>query len=179
MNDRGFFMSIAKISTRAAVVGLGVLASLVLTAAPSWAANPGNSSKPTLCLKGRYPGVLLSQQGAAFKGPVQCIIYVARGGQLAGVNAIASPAAEELWTSSFSGFGLKPGSEALVVARYQPSGVTLITAEEFVGGNGEFSGSVPDNICFSLFGEASGIVIEATTAAGTVFQREFPGPTGC
>jgi hypothetical protein len=42
-------MSIGRIGTGMAVVGLGVLASLALIAAPSWAAKGGNSANSKLC----------------------------------------------------------------------------------------------------------------------------------
>jgi len=45
-------MSIGRIGTRAVVVGLGVLASLTLSAAPSWAAKGGNSAHSKLCEPG-------------------------------------------------------------------------------------------------------------------------------
>jgi len=42
-------MSLRRIGTRGVVVGLGVLMSLALTAAPSWAAKGGNSANAALC----------------------------------------------------------------------------------------------------------------------------------
>ena len=60
-------MSIRRIGTRTVVAGLGVFASLALMAAPSWAAEGGNSANAKLCQPGGYPGALLAQDGSAFK----------------------------------------------------------------------------------------------------------------
>jgi hypothetical protein len=73
----GFFMSMARIGTRASVVGLGVLASLAFTAAPSWAER-GNSANAKLCHE--YPGALPAQDGSAFKNAGQCTSYGSEDG---------------------------------------------------------------------------------------------------
>jgi hypothetical protein len=179
----GVFMSIARIGTRATVVGLGVLASLGFTAAPSSAAEGGKSAHAQLCLKRAYPGVLLSQEGAAFKNPADCIMYVDAGGRLAGVNAVAQPAFELFpgvreFEATYSGFGLKPGSRVTVAARYEPTGRFAGEFEEvFV--TGEVSRSLREPCELEGLGKVGTVALAATTAAGTEFVREFPGPTGC
>ena len=75
-------MSLRRIGSRAVVVGLGVLTSLALMAAPSGAANEGNSANAKLCQPGGYPGVLFNQQGEVFKNARACTKYAAKGGRL-------------------------------------------------------------------------------------------------
>jgi hypothetical protein len=170
MNEHGVLMSVARIGTGAAAVGLGVLASLAFTAAPSWAA--GNSANAA-------PGALLAQDGSAFKNAGGCTRYGAQGGQIAGVSAVAEPASGGGFFASFSGFGLKPNSRVFVGARYQPSGVSVGSPVVEVGSNGEFSESETKPCEEGMRGRVGSLVIEATTAAGSVFLREFPAPTGC
>jgi hypothetical protein len=176
-------MSIARIGTRAAVVGLGVLASLALTTAPSWAAKGGNSGNAALCKPGGYPGALLNGHGEAFKNAGQCTKAGAHG-ELVGVDAVAEPAVGGQFAATYSGFGIKPGSEVFRGARYQPSGESLgPPGAPEVGANGQFleSTQIPCEATFlgQFLGKVSSVDIEAETAAGTVFVREFPPPTGC
>jgi hypothetical protein len=155
---------------------------------PTGATGPGNTvkpayptSNPALCLKGRlgYPGVLLTQEGTAFKNFVHCLVYAGAGGQLVGVDAVAEPASGGFLNASYSGFGLKPNSRMFLGARYQPSGVSEGNGFVQVGGNGEFSVSLTLTCEYPPFGTVGALDLEAETAAGTVFLREFPGPTGC
>ena len=54
---------------------------MALMAAPSWAAKGGNSANAALCEPGGYAGVLLAQDGSAFKNAGKCTSYAAKGGQ--------------------------------------------------------------------------------------------------
>jgi hypothetical protein len=162
-------------------------------AAPSWAANQGNSNNqgqnedqnPKLCKPGAYPGVLLSQKGQAFKNATACAAYVENNGLLVGVNAVFGPVEEPVpgfreFSATLSGFGLKPNSLALVYGKYQPSGVTVGGNTQVpVGGNGKVSLIETGPCEIKPFGKVGSLVTEATTAAGSVFILEFPGPSGC
>jgi hypothetical protein len=175
--NRGFFMSIARIGTRASVVGLGVLASLAFTAAPSWAGG-GNSANAALCEEGGYPGVLLAQDGTAFKNTGECASYGAQGGQVAGVNAAAEPSVGGTIQVSFSGFGLKPGTEVSDCAKYTSASVNGCPRRlPTVAADGKFA----EELGFDCEFEGSTLTflsVQATTASGTLFERRFP-PSGC
>jgi hypothetical protein len=166
-------MSIARISTRAPVFGLGVLASLAFTACPSWAA--GNSANAKLCHE--YPGALLAQDGSAFKNAGQCTTYGSEGGQIAGVNAVTTPVVGTEFGATFSGFGLKPGTEAIGCGRYSPSGVSACVAE-IVHADGTFAAGEP-LACDREGSNVAFLFVQATTAGGTFFERRFPPPSGC
>jgi hypothetical protein len=170
-------MSIGRIGSRAIVVGLGVLA---VVAAPSWAAKGENEANAALCEPGGYPGVLLAQDGSAFKNAGKCTSYAAKGGQIAGVDAVSQPASEGEFKTTYSGFGLRPGSTVFLGARYQPSGISKgEVLEEGVGSNGTFV-EKESNLCHEpSLGNVGSVVVEAETAAGHVFIREFPIPSGC
>jgi hypothetical protein len=146
-------------------------------AAPSWAAK-GNSANAKLCEAGGYPGALLAQDGSAFKNEGKCTSYAAKGGQIAGVNGVSLGATGGVWTATFSGFGLKPGSTTFAGYRYEASFISNGGFAE-VNSEGTFTESISEG-CEKPFGTATGpMVIEATTAAGTVFIREFARPSGC
>jgi hypothetical protein len=173
-------MSTRRIGPLAAVVGLGVLASLAFTATPSWAAKAGNSANAALCEPGGYPGVLLAQDGSAFKNAGQCTSYGAHGGKIAGVNMVAGLVSGGMFTATYSGFGLKPNSPVFLGVRYQPSGFssgTLLVEE--VGGNGTFSAEESLACERAALGKVGSMVVAAETAAGAVFVRAFPPPSGC
>ena len=72
-------MSAGRIGTRAALVAVGVLASVLLMAAPSWAAKPGNSPNAKLCQKGKWE-TLVNGEGHLFKSEAECVAYGAKGG---------------------------------------------------------------------------------------------------
>jgi hypothetical protein len=157
-------------------------------AAPSWAANQGNSNNqgnnennnPRLCTPGAYPGVLLNQKGAAFKSATACAQYVENNGRLIGVNAVAGPMHDVgilVFEVTYSGFGLKPGSEALGCAKYS-TGPTANCLFAHADATGTFSGT-ESATCLGFGGTVSSLLIQATTASGTVFQQEFPPPSGC
>jgi hypothetical protein len=176
-------MSVGRIGTRAVVLGLGVLASLAFAVAPSWAAKGGNSANAKLC-HGGYPGVLLAQDGSAFENDGKCTSYGAKGGQIAGVDAVAAPAEGGFFEANYSGFGLKPGTVVFACDTYSPSGVTeCVTPEPEVAGDGTFSEKEESFPCI-LFKEGSrsrvsNLFVQATTAAGVSFTRSFPPPAGC
>jgi hypothetical protein len=167
---------------RVAVVGVGVLVSLALMAAPSWAAG-GNSANAKLCQAGGYPGDLLAQDGSAFTNDGKCTSYAARGGTIAGVDAFAEPAVGGEFTASFSGFGLRPGQQKALACRQYggPSGEALciVEPEPEVASAGTFSAVEPGAPCTSFGKKISALAVEAETAAGVFFIREFPPPTGC
>jgi hypothetical protein len=172
-------MSVARIGTRAAVVGLGVIASLALTAAPSWAG--GNSAAAKACEAG-YTGTLLNQTGlpVTFKNEGQCTKAGAHG-ELVGVNAVAGAAADGVFPVTFSAFGLQPNSTAVIVPRYEPSGLATAGTTLLIGGKGEDPGSTLSPFFCEILtlGTAASIVVQVTTAAGREPTLEFPGPTGC
>jgi hypothetical protein len=92
---------------------------------------------------------------------------------------VAKPASNGGFNASYSGFGLKPGSTFFVGARYEPSGGSSGLAGFTVGGDGTFSQGAHLACEDPLLGKVSVLLVEAVTAAGTTFVREFPGPTGC
>jgi hypothetical protein len=182
-NDRGFVMSLRRIGSRAVVVGLGVLASLALMAAPSWATKGGNSANAALCEPGGYPGVLFNQQAEGFKNAGACTKYAAKGGQIAGVNAThGSQNNGGTFDASWSGFGLKPGSSVNGCSKYSPEGFEPCYPTT-VASNGTFfvDASPPCEEEFPIdgFEKVGHLVVEATTAEGTFFVREFPPPSVC
>jgi hypothetical protein len=184
LDHQGVLMSIGRIRARAALVGLGVLASLALLAAPSWAAKGGNGGNAKLCGPGGYPGALLAQDGSAFKNAGKCTSYAAKGGQIAGVNAVPGPVIEgesiPFLLANYSGFGLKPGSSVFLGFSYQLEGT--IGFSETVAGNGTFSLENVSVLCLDPeLGHAllSALVIEGETAAGAAFIREFSTPPFC
>jgi hypothetical protein len=154
---------------------------------PTGTTGPGNTMKPAystsdpaLCLKGRlgYPGVLLTQQGAAFKNFVHCLVYAGAGGQLVGVNALAEPAAGGSIKVSFSGFGLKPGTEVFDCAKYSPPGVNGCPSRNpIVAADGQFEEELFFD-CEFKGSQVASLYVQATTADGTSFTREF-SPSGC
>jgi hypothetical protein len=169
-------MSLGRIGSRAVVVGLGVLASLALMAAPSWAAKGGNEANAALCEPGGYAGVLFNQQGETFKNAGACTKYGAKGGHLVGVDAVAGPVVGNGYTQTCSGFGLKPGSSAgCGVRRTGSSDIPFGEVEE----NGTFSLPI-GGACTNILGEkVTNLLVLVKTAEGTEFLREFPPPSGC
>jgi hypothetical protein len=173
-------MSLGRIGSRAAVVGLGVLASLAVMAAPSWAAKGGNSANAKLCEPGGYPGVLFNQHAETFKNEGKCTSYAAKGGRLVGVDAVAEPAVAGEFAETCSGFGLKPVSPFVnnfgCGAVYEGA---IDRTDVSVAADGTASASVTLP-CTEQFGnKVSALVVFAETAEGTFFGREFPPPSGC
>ena len=174
-------MSIGGIGSRAVLVGLGVLASLALMGAPSWAARGGNSANAALCRPGGYPGLLLAQDGSAFKNSGKCTSYGAHGGEIAGVNAVAGSVEAGFFEASYSGFGLKPETLVFACATYSPAGVTECVEPE-VAEDGTFSAREEFTCVVFTVGsrnKVSNLFVQATTAAGVSFTRIFPPPAGC
>jgi hypothetical protein len=170
-------MSTRRIGIRAAVVGLGVLASLALMAAPSWAAKGGNSANAALCEPGGYPGALLNGHAEAFKNEGQCTKAGAHG-ELAGVNVVTGPVVVGKFTETCSGFGLKPASRFSCAASYGNNNrVTAFT----VAADGTASGSIEQPCSFGrpTPKPVPALVVDATTAEGTLFGRTFLAPSGC
>jgi hypothetical protein len=147
-------------------------------AAPAWAAK-GNSANAKLCEPGGYPGALLAQDGSAFKTEGACTSYAAKGGQIAGVNATSGAVASGVFPASWSGFGLKPETEVFACLRYS-SGTTLcVTHPELpkVAADGTFSASIgAEAPCEFAGSKVVNLFVQATTASGTFFERDFPVP---
>jgi hypothetical protein len=68
-------MSVRRIGARAALVAAGVLASVALMAAPSWAIKEGNSSQSHLCAKGGW--ATAAPAGGPFASQDACVSYTA------------------------------------------------------------------------------------------------------
>ena len=106
-------MSAGRMGVREALAAVGVLASVVFMAAPSWAAE-GNSSNAELCET--ESRALVAQDGSHFKNAGACTAYAARGGQLAKLevqirfesHCLGGLELEPCLSVTASGFGLKP-----------------------------------------------------------------------
>jgi hypothetical protein len=87
-------MSAGRLVTRAALVAVGVLVSVVLMAAPSWAAKPGNSVNAKLCQKGKWKE-LVNGERHVFQSEEECVAFGAKGGtpQPGKPNVTVSPGA--------------------------------------------------------------------------------------
>jgi hypothetical protein len=169
-------MSIGRIGSRAAVVGLGILASTALAAGPSWAAK-----EPGLCAPGAYPGVLFAHNGSAFKNARACAKYVAKGGQLGGVDAVAEPPVGGSFNERCSGFGLEP-STATVTQEYRCG--AMYSNGIFTGQYGPSSTSGTWSVSTSLpctenGGRVVSIQVLVVDLDGSTVEREFPPPSGC
>jgi hypothetical protein len=171
-------MSIGRIGTRAVVVGLGVLASLALTAAPSWAANEGNSANAKLCQPGGYPGVLFNQQGQGFKNAGACTKYAAKGGLIAGADVVTEPAVGGTFNETCSGFGLAPSIYETVCFAVYGNG-----AFETSGEKNAANGTASVSVTFPCTNEGSKVtglgIVVFTTLGQDVELFPFPPPSGC
>jgi hypothetical protein len=168
-------MSIGRIGTRAALVAVGVLASVVFMAAPSWAAK-GNSANAKLCEAGGYPGVLFNQQGETFKNEGACTKYAAKGGQLIGLDAVAEPAVLGVSLVICSGFGLEPGSPLFTCSIKREAGASNPSAT--VGPDGTVSITVGVACTVEVGGKVTGIEPVAAVP-GAQLKALFPPPSGC
>jgi hypothetical protein len=169
-------MSLRRIGSRAVVVGLGVLASLALMAAPSLAAKGGNSANAKLCEPGGYPGVLFNQLGEGFKNAGACTKYAAKGGKLAGVDAVAELAVGGSFNATCSGFGLAPPNlETDCVAFYSSGASSTVPKQNAADGTVSISATFP---CTHEGSKVDALVVIAVTAEAEVI-REFPPPNGC
>jgi hypothetical protein len=160
------------------IAALCPLACLDAFAASASAAKGGNSAAAALCEEGGYPGVLLAQDGSAFKNSGKCTSYAAHGGKIAGVNAVAGPVESSFFEANYSGFGLNPETEAFACDTYSRPGVTLCESAE-VAANGTFSVEEELFPCTLSGSKVSNLFVQATTAAGVSFTRTFPPPAGC
>jgi hypothetical protein len=165
-------------STRAVVVGLGVLASLALMAAPSSAAKGGNSANAKLCET--ESAALVAQDGSHFKNAGACTSYAAKGGVLAKLEVRL---AHEAHCAGFSlpcislamtGFGLKPGSEAeaSMSGNGESAGITRL-----VDAHGAVNALVPEvglNCPNSVTASGTG-----TLASGLPIKAVVTGTTSC
>ncbi len=171
-------MSIRRIGVRSTAVGLGVLASMALMAAPSWAAKGGNSANAALCE--REAGVLVAQDASTFKNAGACTSYAAKGGVLAKLAVQKHLESNCFGDSSYgpclrlevSGFGLKPESAVLLtVAQLSVPYTTtaLGTIGPFTPGFG-----IGCPTPFAVSGKAEG-----TLASGQPITAIGTGPSSC
>jgi hypothetical protein len=170
-------MSLGRISARGAVVGFGILASMALAASPSWAAREKENG---LCARGAYPGALFAQDGSAFKSARACAKYVAKGGQLGGVDAVAEPPVSGSFNETCTGFGLAPST---TVTREYRCGATYSNGD-FTGQYGPVAAdgtwSVSTNPpCMLAGGTVVSLQVVALDLEGSTIEREFPPPSGC
>src|SRR5262249_59108973 len=163
---------------RAALTAVCVLVSMLLVVAPSWAAK-GNSANAKLCEAGGYPGVLFNQKGETFKNEGACTKYAAKGGKLAGLDAVSGPVSEGVFTETCSGFGLAEGSSVLCEAVYGPIGLGQSGGPVEAGGT--FSLTVPNQGCVEggLGIKVSALAVEAHTAEEAPVRASSPPPSGC
>jgi hypothetical protein len=169
-------MSTRRIGTRA-VAGLGVFASLALMAAPSWAAKGGNSANAALCEPGGYAGVLFNQQGEGFKNAGACTKYAAKGGEIAGVDAVAEPAVGGSFKATCSGFGLlRNGIATLCFAFYGSAGGEEVKGTNAADGTVSVSATFP---CTFEGTKVTSLAVESATAQFAEVFRTFPPPSGC
>jgi hypothetical protein len=171
-------MSIGRIAARTAVVGFGTLASLALTAGPSWAAKKsGGDAK--LCRE--YPGALFARDGSAFQNTKACVKYADKGGQLGGVDAVAELPVGGYFGETCTGFGLQPSTTTVKFdygcgATYSNGGVYRRYTPVAVDGTWSVSGNTP---CTLAGGKLVSLVVLASDLEGSTVEREFPPPSGC
>jgi hypothetical protein len=167
-------MSIGRIAVRTAVVGFGTLASLALSASPSWAAlEPSANAK--LCHE--YPGALFARDGGAFRNGGKCTSYAARGGQLGGVDAVAEPPLGGSFEETCTGFGLEPNSGELPCgARYSNGDSTGQFGPVAVDGTWSVSTNPP---CTLVGGKVVSLQVLVFDLEGSSVELEFPPPSGC
>ncbi len=171
-------MALARMGVRTVLIAVAVLVAAASMAAPSWAAKGGNSANAALCKPGNYAGVLLAQDGSAFKNAGKCTSYAAQGGQLVGVDAVAGEGGAVGFPISCSGFGVKAGVFVDCGAKYRGGSGGGMTFGFSAAADGTFSRS--NNFPCDFGGsEPVSLVVEATTPAGVFFTREFPPPSGC
>jgi hypothetical protein len=173
--NKGFFMSIARIGTRAAVVGLSLVASMAFAAAPSWAAK----EQAELCHS--YPGTLFTREGSAFKNTRACVEYARKGGQLVGIDAVAEPPVEGSFKETCTGFGLRPSTASLTFelecgAEYNRDFSLVALGEVAADGTALVSTVMP---CTFLRGNVGSLIAGGIASDFTGIQAEFRRPSGC
>jgi hypothetical protein len=164
---------------RAALAAVGVLASVVFMAAPSWAAG-GNTANAKLCET--ESRALVAQDGSHFKNAGACTAYAARGGQLAKLEIqihFESECFGELelgpcLSATASGFGLKPST--LVTEQIVGPGGSAASGEEVneLGVRAPFT-----NV--ALLCPTSGVsaTAEGTLASGLPITARATEPSSC
>ena len=139
----------------------------------------GNGTSAKLCEPGGYPGALFNQQAEAFKNAGACTKYAAKGGQLAGVNSFPEPPSGSSFNATYSGFGLKPGTLASACVSYPGVGSDCMPFPE-VEADGTFAAGPEGEFPCNIEGpKPAFLFVQAETAAGVLFTREFPPPSGC
>jgi hypothetical protein len=174
-NERRVLMPIGRIGSRSVVVGLGVLASLAFTAAPSWAAK----EQAEVCHS--YPGTLFTREGSAFKNTRACVEYARKGGQLVGIDAVAEPPVEGSFKETCTGFGLRPSTAALGFsldcgAAYNRDFTLDTIGEVAADGTALVSTVMP---CTFLRGNVGSLFAGGIASDFTEVRAEFPRPSGC
>jgi hypothetical protein len=173
-------MSLRKIAARSALVAAGVLASVALMAAPSWA-ETGIGANAKRC--GTYHGALLAQDGSSFTSTAACAKYAAKGGQVVGVNAVAGPVVGGEFTETCSGFGLKPAEPFELNfscgGLYGATHVVFFAGETAVGADGTVSQDSLVAPCESEGSKLSALEVLTFTAEGEHIQQDFAPPAGC
>lgn len=175
----GRLMSIGRTGARTAILGFGVIASMMLAASPSWA---GHGKRPgAICKPGAYPGVLFAADGSAFSSTHACKRYVKEGGQLGGVDAIAEPPVGGSFSEMCSGFGLEPSTANRIFE--SRCGVTYSNGDAIgqygpqeANGTWAVSTSAP---CTFSGGTVVSLVVIASALDGSTVERDFPPPNGC
>jgi hypothetical protein len=125
--------------------------------------------------------VLFNQQGEGFKNAGACTKYGAKGGQIAGVDAVAGPAVRGFFKATCSGFGLLFLASVSVdtnrIALYGTHGEGL-SGSNAADGTVSITATFP---CTFRGGKFTSLEVEAITAQSTIVDREFPLPTpsGC
>ncbi len=174
-------MSIRRIGVRSTAVGLGVLASMALMAAPSWAAKGGNSANAALCEAGGYAGVLLAQDGSAFKNEGKCTSYAAKGGQLVGLDVVAGAASGGFFPVTCSGFGVPvpPGAFGECQALYTGGSGESIIVSFPIASTFSVSSALPCELSGSHLVSLGLSVVDKTGAKVLFNAGGFPLPSGC
>jgi hypothetical protein len=168
-------MSLGTIGSRSVVVGLGVLALLAFTAAPSWA----SKEQAELCHS--YPGTLFTREGSALKNTRACVEYVGKGGQLVGIDAVAEPPVEGSFKETCTGFGLRPSTAALGFslecgAEYNRDFSLVTIGEVAADGTALVSTIMP---CTFLSGNVISLIAGGIASDFTGVQAEFRRSSGC
>ena len=104
-----------------------------------------------------------------------------KGGQRSGVNAVAGPVVVSgFFEANYSGFGLKPGTVVFACDTYSPSRETRCAIPNpEVAADGTFSVEEEPFPCHFRGSKVSNLFVQAITAGGVFFTREFPPPAAC
>jgi hypothetical protein len=159
----------------AAPTAIGVLVSVALMAAPSWAAK----EQAELCHS--YPGTLFTREGSAFKNTRACVEYARQGGQLVGIDAVAEPPVEGSFKETCTGFGLRPSTATLTFslecgAEYNRDFSLVASGEVAADGTALVSTVMP---CKFLSGNVGSLFAGGIASDFTGIRAEFRRPSGC